>query len=88
MSAIVISSGSESDSDFERDLAEAKRQSILESRLNRNDEGKVSLVLHLVVLYNNKAHGVSRVVSEPNLWSQGAYRLEIIDKHPMTKGSG
>ena len=57
MSAIVISSDSESDSDFERDLAEAKRRSILESRLNigeRNDAGKVKLVLYVVVLYKNR----------------------------------
>ena len=59
MLAIVISSDSDSESDsgFEKDLAEAKRRSILESRLNigeRNDAGKVKLVLYVVALYKNR----------------------------------
>ena len=67
-----------------RDLAEVKRKSILESRLNRNDEGKVSLVLHLVVLYNNSAWCIMC-----SLWTRPlvAGRLSIGD-HPTTKGSG
>ena len=47
MSALVISSDSESDSDFERDLAEAKRRSILESESLR-DAATVILVLYLI----------------------------------------
>ena len=58
MSALVISSDSESDSDFEKDLAEAKKRSILESESLR-DAATVILVLYLISM-------LSVCVSEPH----------------------
>ena len=48
MLALVISSDSESDSDFERDLAEAKRRSNCMESESLRDAATVILVLYLI----------------------------------------